>query len=1201
MGRCRDVFGTGNRDSQNQVVAGVAFVQVGLMLIINIYGFCRMRQAKKRLALVGYEEPRENTFLLPIYTKLMWATCGALLLDALIHYVAPFSIVNPNRTANSVLNGLAYAVKHFCFEVVAFFLMSPSAGQRSIIKAIIFAFAWSLITFGLKTAYTYNVSINPRYSTSFDLLWLSMLLAFYYVVWLFPGMHILFRRPAVRFYAAFWAILHSLFMLSTVLRYFSVDGGYCLYISNSALLLGFCPWAVYKVCKDDSLYWQGGNKLANDETRIQAMVQDNTVGQAVAANVAMADDSNVKVINFVSLTIHMDNDEEGNPNDWGVVGQGTYARVYQGLYRGSKVAIKLIYAPELTQEIVSNLMKEAATLQALRYKHVVKVEGVCIMPPALALVMELCKTSLFSYLHPEKEFEQALEREKQQRVEMNGVLVSSSQRPQIKDGRLQSAQGSFALAGNDPQEDDGEERPLPQLLEPLPLLEQVRLMLECAKAVYFLHDRPEPVVHLDIKSGNFLLADDENMTVRIADFELATRAYTQKSAAQNNSARSLANANGSPPPPGVTEEADVGKQYGPQKEDVEPPQPVKLNWSCADCATCQEGGALATGLTRCLDCVTKCLGSGQDLLDKNKIIVPEAPNWLAPELMDNPNPEQNISPACDIYSLGCVFWEIVTRRVPFEELAVHFHEYNAAVAKAKKEYHNRRAREAREAAARAAENPDVTSAPHLHRRSVHTYPSRAAAEAAAASAPGGASKSTNPNDIPMDELGSRSTNHKNELQTPTVTFRGLGAYPSRAVPPWTKRRSTFSDKQARPKSASTMLKTGASWSTSSIPVGTPAMDPLTLPSGSASKPAQETKQDSGSSNAASVVVTVPDGPSSAIPTVQQQQAQTQQGNSTDAIDLELTAPPEAEGIACYDDTAIPLYMEEQFDVQKTMYDWIKLHDYRPPIPSDIPREIRWCIQMAWSGDPHLRPSAKKLVQVLTSLYHRLQQQQGCGLSTSGSVIPSNLREGGVLEQKDSIVGSVSTVGTLSTNFSDLALRASVSGLSKVSVGTNPTNSNVSAPVTSVVQVAASDHNPIPTSSRSTTPTPPPPPQPQPPAPSVPTLSPVPPQGPPPTETSVPQSPTSNTAVSQVTASPSMPLPPVSSKRADEPVELKVIVTSLDAAQTGPQTPSLKSANTTTTTTTSTTTVVRPSPPTVPRQSLSEVNPKPRPPSEPRPH
>jgi serine/threonine protein kinase len=62
-----------------------------------------------------------------------------------------------------------------------------------------------------------------------------------------------------------------------------------------------------------------------------------------------------------------------------------------GSYKGRAVAVKLIFMIELAPKDVASFIEEASHLHSLRnHPNVVKLFGVCIRPPGLALVMELC-------------------------------------------------------------------------------------------------------------------------------------------------------------------------------------------------------------------------------------------------------------------------------------------------------------------------------------------------------------------------------------------------------------------------------------------------------------------------------------------------------------------------------------------------------------------------------------------------------------------------------------------------------------------------------------------------------------------------------------------------------------------------------------------------------------------------------------------
>jgi serine/threonine protein kinase len=79
-------------------------------------------------------------------------------------------------------------------------------------------------------------------------------------------------------------------------------------------------------------------------------------------------------------------------------GAGGTSRVFKGKYRGDPVAIKMLYCVTLTPETVENFFQESRLLSRLRHPNIVHMVGVCVMPPAICMVMELCKGSLFENL-----------------------------------------------------------------------------------------------------------------------------------------------------------------------------------------------------------------------------------------------------------------------------------------------------------------------------------------------------------------------------------------------------------------------------------------------------------------------------------------------------------------------------------------------------------------------------------------------------------------------------------------------------------------------------------------------------------------------------------------------------------------------------------------------------------------------------------
>ena len=88
--------------------------------------------------------------------------------------------------------------------------------------------------------------------------------------------------------------------------------------------------------------------------------------------------------------------------------------------------------------MISAFCDEARFLSTLEHPNIIRMIGVCVCPPTLCIVLELCdRGNLMEYI---------------------------------------------AACGNE-----------------LPLVEQLELGIDCCRAVAFLHSRPLPVVHGDIK------------------------------------------------------------------------------------------------------------------------------------------------------------------------------------------------------------------------------------------------------------------------------------------------------------------------------------------------------------------------------------------------------------------------------------------------------------------------------------------------------------------------------------------------------------------------------------------------------------------------------------------------------------------------------------------------------------------------------
>eukprot|EP01018_Ginkgo_biloba_P011025 Gb_38813 [translate_table: standard] len=145
------------------------------------------------------------------------------------------------------------------------------------------------------------------------------------------------------------------------------------------------------------------------------------------------------------------------------IGQGSCGTVYHGLWYGSDVAIKVFTEQEYSRELTDAFRKEVALMKKLRHPNILLFMGAVMSPERLCIVTEfLPRGSLF---------------------------------------RL--------LQRNTPGMD---------------WKRRVRMALDIARGMNYLHHCNPPIVHRDLKSSNLLV--DKNWNVKVGDFGLSRFKHT---------------------------------------------------------------------------------------------------------------------------------------------------------------------------------------------------------------------------------------------------------------------------------------------------------------------------------------------------------------------------------------------------------------------------------------------------------------------------------------------------------------------------------------------------------------------------------------------------------------------------------------------------------------------------------------------------
>ncbi|KAG3005518.1 hypothetical protein PC120_g17913 [Phytophthora cactorum] len=223
------------------------------------------------------------------------------------------------------------------------------------------------------------------------------------------------------------------------------------YVLYAILLwVAFCPLVVWRVLKADTEYWRGVGQRA---CALQDYFQrENGLGERVSSKgLHILIEMNRKcVIDFAYLDLARQ------------IGVGSKSTVFQGtLKMKTHVAVKAYAPSSCSDDVVAAFSHEAAMCSVLNHPNIVKFHGMCVAPPTICLVFQLCQGNLAD------------------------ALTDQVRRQNAHPARQQ-------------------------------LLISVSAMLDAARAVAYLHSFSPPFVHCDIKPTSFLV--DAACNVQLSDF-----------------------------------------------------------------------------------------------------------------------------------------------------------------------------------------------------------------------------------------------------------------------------------------------------------------------------------------------------------------------------------------------------------------------------------------------------------------------------------------------------------------------------------------------------------------------------------------------------------------------------------------------------------------------------------------------------------
>ncbi|OWY99722.1 TKL protein kinase [Phytophthora megakarya] len=354
-----------------------------------------------------------------------------------------------------------YSGNLIMFIIVLVLMFQKSLSFPAIKRSVSISLVWSY--YNLLYVWAVTRYGNPNQQTQF-----TIADQFVHGLQFLPFMYAFIKPPSratkrvIREFCLAAIVLFLLSVLQIVLvtkkETAEIASRYVIYVLLTWVAL--CPLVVWRVLKADTEYWRGVGQRA---CALQDLFQrENGLSERVSSEgLHVLIEMNRKcVIDFAYLELVQP------------LGIGSTSTVYQGVLKTkTHVAVKA-YAPEsCSEDVVAAFSHEAAMCSALNHPNIVRFHGMCVAPPTICLVFQLCQGNL------------------------DNILEDQVRRQHVHPTRRQ-------------------------------LLISVGYMLDAARAVAYLHSFSPPFVHRDIEPSNFLV--DAECNVQLSDFGEARRVPIRK-------------------------------------------------------------------------------------------------------------------------------------------------------------------------------------------------------------------------------------------------------------------------------------------------------------------------------------------------------------------------------------------------------------------------------------------------------------------------------------------------------------------------------------------------------------------------------------------------------------------------------------------------------------------------------------------------
>jgi serine/threonine protein kinase len=402
-------------------------------------------------------------------------------------------------------------------------------------------------------------------------------------------------------------------------------------LSGAFVLLKLLSIAEYYVENDE---WPMAPDATHVYTEDELDYEISACEEAVGADDYFADEELAEQGDEVAKWSYALDYEELSKSFSQLLGEGAYAKVWLGKWQGRQVAVKVLKWDDslddaVKERIVASFVRETELLSRLDHPFILEFVGACSRPPYLAIVSEY------------------------------------ADRGTLKDW-LYNREREF------------------------PWLDRLRIALQVAHALDYLHNLEKKVIHRDIKSENVLLVGDD-ADARLADFGLhrikePSTTFTRKESTrklddlldaalpqrykrarrQRRSRSKLATASSNVPDQSSASSSSSSSSAHPLVPQLKPKRPLALarlpsrqqppeQWL----ASPRRRGT-DSELPSSLSSTTSLMPRQESYMAYTKGAFSGTPGFIARELYDR----ESFNEKVDVFSFGMLLWELISRSSP---------------------------------------------------------------------------------------------------------------------------------------------------------------------------------------------------------------------------------------------------------------------------------------------------------------------------------------------------------------------------------------------------------------------------------------------------------------------------------------------------------------------------------------------------------